>query len=121
MTPYNKAVRMFKIVFEAFMRAKIDCFIEWTQASSKNNYLVNFLDSKNFQNLLSKQYNKSLKKCAATIIPNSNLMDEYDEMLSDPTENGPSAAFWMYLIYMIQIFLNFQKSIKTSIWKLHLQ
>ena len=39
---------MFKIVFEAFMRAKTDCFIEWIQASSKNNYLVNFLDSKNF-------------------------------------------------------------------------
>ena len=25
---YNNAVRMFKIVFKAFMRAKIDCFIE---------------------------------------------------------------------------------------------
>ena len=48
-------------------------------------------------------------------------MDEYDEMLSDPTENGPSAAFWMYLISMIQIFLNFQKSIKTGNWQLHLQ
>ena len=69
MAHYNNAVRMFKIVFEAFMRAKIDCFIEWIQASSEDNYLVNFLESKNFQNLLSKQDNESLKQCVATIIP----------------------------------------------------
>ena len=50
---YNNAVRMFKIVFEAFIKAKINCFIEWIQASSKGNYLVNFLDSENFQSLLS--------------------------------------------------------------------
>ena len=48
-------------------------------------------------------------------------MDGYDEMLSNPTENGPSVAFWMSLISMIQIFLNFQKSIKAGIWQLHLQ
>ena len=35
---YNNAVRMFKIVFESLMRAKIDCFIEWIQASSRDNY-----------------------------------------------------------------------------------
>ena len=35
---YNNAVSMFKIVFESFMRAKIDCFIEWIQASSRDNY-----------------------------------------------------------------------------------
>ena len=50
------------------MRGKIDCFIEWIQASFKDNYLVNFLESKNFQNLLSKQDNESLKQYAATII-----------------------------------------------------
>ena len=48
-------------------------------------------------------------------------MDGYDEMLSDLTENGLSAAFWMSLISMIQIFLNFQKSIKTGNWQLHFQ
>ena len=90
---YNNAVRMFKIEFEAFMGAKIDCFIEWIQASSKDNYLINFLESENFQNLLIKQDNESLKQCVATIVPIANLMDRYDEMLSDPTENGSSAAF----------------------------
>ena len=90
---YNNAICMFKIVFEAFMRPKIDCFIEWIEASTKDNYLVNFLESENFQNLLSKQGNKSLKQCVATIIPIANLMDGYDEMLSDHPNNGPSAAF----------------------------
>ena len=114
---YNNAVRMFKIMFEAFMRAKIDCFIEWIQDSSKDNYLVNFLESENFQNLLSKQDNESLKQCIARIMPIANHMDGYDEMLSDPTENGPSAAFWLSLISIIQIFLNFQKSIKAGNWQ----
>ena len=118
---YNNAVRMFKIVFAAFMRAKIDCFIEWIKASSKDNYLVNFLESENFQNLSNKQDNESLKQCVATIMSIADLMDGYDEMLSDPTENGHSAAFWMSLISMAQIFLNFQKSIKTGNWQLHLQ
>ena len=112
---------MFKIVFEAFMRGKIDCFKEWIQASSKDNYLVNFLESENFQNILSKQDNESLKQCVATIMSIANLRDEYDEMPSDSRENGPSAATWMYLISMIQIFLNFQKSIKTNNWQLHFQ
>ena len=118
---YNNAARMFKIVFEAFMRAKIDCFIEWIKASSKDNYLVNFLESENFQILLSKQDNESLKQCVATIMSIADLMDGYDEMLSDPTENGHSAAFWMFLISITQIFLNFQKSIKTGNWQLHFQ
>ena len=118
---YSNAVRMFKIVFEAFLRAKIDCFIEWIGASSNENYLVNFLESENFQNLLSKQDTKSLKQCVATIMPIANLMDGYDEMLSDPTKNVPSAVFWMPLISIIQIFLNFQKSIKTGNWQLYLQ
>ena len=117
----NIPVRIFKIKFEAFMRAKIECFIEWIQATCKDNYLVNFLESEKFQNLLSKQDNKPLKQWVATIIPIANLMDGYDKMLSDPTENGPSTAFWMSLISMIQIFLNFQKSIKTDNWQLHLQ
>ena len=91
----------------------MDCF--------KDNYFVNCLESENFQNLLSKQDNESLKQCVATIIPIAKLMDGYDEMLSDPTEYGPSAAFWMSLISMIQILLNFQKSIKTGNWQLHLQ
>ena len=52
-------------------------------------------------------------------MPIANLMDGYDEMLSDTTENSPSAAFQMSLISMIQIFLNFQKSIKTENWQLH--
>ena len=34
----NNAVRMFKTVFEAFMRSKIDCFIEWIWAFSKGNF-----------------------------------------------------------------------------------
>ena len=104
---YDNAVRMFKMVFEAFMRAKIDSFIEQIQASSKDDYLINFLEFEDFQNLLSKEGSKSLKKCVATIMPIANLMDRYDEMLSDPTENVSSAAFLMYLISMIQIFSNF--------------
>ena len=67
----------------------------------QDNYLVNFLESENFQNILSKQDNESLKQCVATIMSIANLMDEYDEMLSDSRENGLSAAIWMYLISMI--------------------
>ena len=110
---YNNAARMFKIVFEVFMKAKIVCLIEWSQASSKDNYLVNFLESESLQNLLSKQDNESLKQCVVTIMPIANLMDGYDEMVLDPTAKGTSAALWMSLISMIQIFLNFQKLIKT--------
>ena len=55
---YNNAVRMFKIVFEVLIRVKVDCFIEWVEASLKDNYLGNFLESENFQNLLNKQDNE---------------------------------------------------------------
>lgn len=106
---YNIAARMFKIVLEVFMKAKIVCLIEWSQASSKDNYLVNFLESESLQNLLSKQDNESLKQCVVTIMPIANLMDGYDEMVLDPTAKGTSAALWMSLISMIQIFLNFPK------------
>ena len=40
----------------------------------------------NFQNLLRKQGNESLKQFSAIIMPITNLMDEYDEVLSDPTK-----------------------------------
>ena len=107
---YNNAVRMFKIIFEVFNKAKIDWFIEWILASSKYNYLVN---SENFQNFLSKQDNESLKQFNAVIMPITNLIDEYGNALGS-YKSGPSPAFWMSLISMIQIFLNFKKSIKTG-------
>ena len=39
----------------------------------------------------------------------------------DSEKYGPNSAFCMYLLKMIQTWLNFQNSVKTGDWPLHLQ
>lgn len=64
---------------------------------------------------------ESFASCVAKMSPITDLMEEFDEMLPDSDVNSPASAFWMFLISMIQTFLNFQKSIKVGNWILHLQ
>ena len=52
-------------------------------------------------------------------MPIANFMDGYDEMLSDLTENGLSAAFWMSLISDTNILelpeINKDRQLATSL------
>ena len=118
---YNNGVLAFGLVFDAFMRAKIDCLTEWIHTTEKNRILNEFLESQIFQNVNQLQNSKNLSSCIETMSPITDWMEDFHDMISNPDENGPNSVFWMSLLRMLQTFFNFQKSIKTGGWLLHLQ
>eukprot|EP00794_Sanderia_malayensis_P013591 gene13591-14999_t len=118
---YNNCMRIYKYLFDALTRLKIDRFEDWMakeeefqslQLFASSNELEHFIDdisSKNFHELLMKHDN---------IL---ELFNRYENHLSDHTAAGPMATFWQSFLEMINILFCFIRSLRIGDWHLHLE
>ena len=113
---YNYGIRIRKVIFEALKRAKLDVFEEWVQKEKKSNILTNFLECEAFTELIKKRestmFNIGLQSISALL----NTYDEFEIKIC----NGDS-MFWERFLDMVQILLDFVKSICLPDCNLHLQ
>ena len=112
-------MRIHHAVAEALTRKKIDSFIEWLKERNDSNILETFMSSKELKELQGEPTNESFKSCelAATRIINS--FEEFKQIIRN-AENSSMTAFWQSYLDMFELLLQFQKSIKSRNWKLHL-
>ena len=117
---YNFGVEISKIVFEALMRLKIESFEKWSQQKGKQHVLTSFRASDEFSQLMAKRtldtFSNSLEVCDEL----SNLFNTFDGEIR-AGKLGPMAQFWQSYLDMVQILLDFIKSIRQACWDLHLQ
>ena len=117
---YNYGIRICKVIFGALQRAKLDVFEEWVQKEKKSDILTNFLECEAFTELIKKiesiMSNAYLQGLSA-------LFDAYHgfEIKIGNGDFGPMAIFWQSYLVMVQILLDFVKSIRLPDWNLHLQ
>ena len=57
--------------------------------------------------------------CALAATRIINLFEEFEQIITNP-ENSSMAAFWQSYLEMFELLLQFQKSIKSGNWELHL-
>ena len=117
---YNRAVRVLKFVYEALQRLKFDTFEEWLLSQDKERHLTNFLESLEFNNLLKGRNTGTFQNSMNAFKEVFSLFQQFEAEVLDKTL-GPMALFWNSFIKMVQILLDYIKSIRTGDWDLHLQ
>ena len=95
-------------------------FEEWVQKEKKSNILTNFLECEAFTELIKKRESTMFNTCLQSL---SALFDTYDEFEIKIRNGdfGPKTMFWQSYLDMVQILLDFVKSIRLPDWNLHLQ
>ena len=111
---YNNVVLAFKHVFVALMGAKIDCFIDSIHNTEKSHILNEFLESQIFQNVYKLQNSETFSNCIETMLLITDLMDNSDDMVSNPDEYWPNSVFWMSLLRMLQTFFKSRLKLETG-------
>ena len=116
---YNNAMRVHYAVAEAITRKKIESFIEWLKKAKKIKHFDKFMSSQQIKMLLNNPNPESFESCVLAADKILKLLDEYEKILSD-VEVSPMAAFWQSYLEMFELLQQFQKSIKSGNWELHL-
>ena len=100
--------------------AKLDAFEEWIQKEKKSNILTNLLECEAVTELIKKRESTVFN---TGLLSRSALLDTYDEFEIKIRNGdfGPMAMFWQSYLDMVQIALDFVKSIRLSDCNLHLQ
>ena len=103
---YNYGIRICKVIFEALQRAKLDVLEE-----RKKEQHTNFLECEAFTELIKKRESTMFNTCLQSL---SALFDTYDEFEIKIRNGdfGPKAMFWQSYLDMVQILLDFVKSIR---------
>ena len=112
-------MRKHHAVAEALTRKKIDSFIEWLKKRNDRNILETFMSSKELEELQEEPTNEPFKSCELAATRIINLFEEFKQIIRNP-ENSSMTAFWQSYLDMFELLLQFQKSIKSGNWKLHL-
>ena len=86
----------------------------------KETILTNFLECEAFTELINKRESTMFNTCLQSL---SALFDTYDEfeIKIRNRDFDPMAMFWQSYLNMVQILLDFVKSIRLPDWNLHLQ
>lgn len=112
---YNRGLRIAKIVYEALQRVKLEVFENWLQNEGKDDILTEFIESETFTKLVDTRTPESF---AESLNVGNNLFataNEFDSKIRSG-EFGPMAAFWQSYIDMVQILLDFIRSIRLGIF-----
>ena len=117
---YNYGIRIFKVIFEALQRVKLDLFQEWLQKEKKSDILSNYLESEVFAELIKKRESSMFNTCLQSI---SALLKTYNEfeMKICNGDFDSMAMFWQSYLDMVQVLLDFVKSILLPDWNFCLQ
>ncbi|CAB4001853.1 Hypothetical predicted protein [Paramuricea clavata] len=117
---YNNAMRVLKYLYDAMKRHMIESFEQSVHNGHLERSYKDFIESAGLQKLISSPSKESLE----------TFRDDHQDVISHihAYENsllagslGPTASVWSSFLQMVQILLDFAKSIKLGDWKLHLQ
>ena len=117
---YNRAIRALKTVYEALQRVKINTFLEWLSSIGKSDVFKDFQESNEMKALLTSQDRPILDKATIKFHNLFQLIDQFDQKIVDG-EFGTMAMFWQSFVDMVQVLLDFIKSMRMRDWDLHLQ
>ena len=116
---FNNAMRVRHAVAEVLTRKIIDSFIEWLKKRNDINILETFMSLKEIKKLQEGSTNEFFKSCELAATRTINLFEEFEQTITNP-ENSPMVPFWQSYLEMFELLLQFQKSIKSGNWELHL-
>lgn len=116
---YNNAMRIHHSVAEAFTRRKIDGFTKWLTSRGNINELRELLSSEELKLLQKEPSPVTFQSCISKADATLKLFEEYESFITD-AESYPMASFWQSYLEMFELLLQFEKSIKSGNWQLHL-
>ena len=116
---YNSGIRICKVMFEALQNAKLDMFEECLQKEKKSNILTSFLECEFFTEPIKKRESTMFNTCLESISALHHTNDEFEIKI----HNGfpPMTMLWQSYLDMVQILIDFLKSISLPNWNLHLE
>ena len=98
----------------------LQTFEEWLHEKQKSQKLADFLESEEFSSLIQNRNNNNMKVTVERFHVLFALINEFDDLIQQNTF-GPMANFWESFIQMVQVLLDYIKSIPIGDWNLHLQ
>ena len=110
---------MLKVVYEAVQRLKIEAFEVWLIEQNRYEIFADFLESDVLWEFMQQRNHANLEICSQSFQPLFAEMEHFDETIQEG-QFGPTAVFWQSFLEMVQILLDFIKSIQIGDWSLHL-
>ena len=110
---------MLKVLFESLQRLKFEVLLDWRMERNCFNKYVEFMESDSITKLINERSPANLETCSLHFRSLFEAIEEFDGKLGDGTF-GPMACYWQSFIHMVQILLDFIKSIRSGDWSLHL-
>ena len=116
-------MRILKYLNEAVKKHMIDSFEQWKSDQTEqinemsDEDLVNSAELNSFLSSRTRQPLETLSQSHKEVV---EKIFAYEDSLSNGSL-GPTASVWSTFLQMVQILLNFARSIKLGDWKLHLQ
>ncbi|CAB4021754.1 Hypothetical predicted protein, partial [Paramuricea clavata] len=120
---YNNAMRIPKYLYNAIKRHLIDSY---EQSESDQPDLLSavsyeeLIDSEELQKFVSSPTQQSLDSLSKDHKEMIDEIHKYEASLLNGAL-GPTASVWSSFLQMVQILLDFARSVKLGDWKLHLQ
>ena len=116
---YNRTMRVFKIVYEALQRLKVDAFEHWLSAKGKFQILSSFKASPELRDLIKECTSQNYQSTLTVFNSIHELFDEFNNEI-DEGKLGPMAVFWNSFVKMTQLLLDYIKSMRIADWDLYL-
>ena len=118
---YNNAMRILKYLYEALRRHMLESFEQW-QSDQPDHHLGydQLVNSSEIKRFVSSPTRESLEE----VYEHHNEVVEEIHAYEDSLLGGlygPTASIWCSFLQMVQILLDFARSVKIGDWKLHLQ
>lgn len=79
--PYNYCIRKSKIVFEALLRLKLECFEKWLEREGKNNALYNLRVSYDFSKLMKDRNYKTSENGLKVVNALAQLYEKFNDSI----------------------------------------
>ena len=117
---YNNAMRVLKYLYDAMKRHMIESYEQSIHNGQLEISYKDFIESAGLQNLISYPSKESLETLRNDHQDVINHVHAYESSLLAGSL-GPTACVWSSFLQMVQILLDFARSIKLGDWKLHLQ
>ena len=114
-------MRIHKYVYETFMRYKIQSFEEWlVEVNDDSSPITKFKESKLLSELIRNPNNETLSPCLEEL--EKEVFELYERFENEiQNESGPTASYWNSYLDMVQTLLDYQRSLRTGDWDLHLR
>ena len=117
--PYNNALRIHFAAAKTITRKKVEKSEEWLHITNKYFVMERALESEEYKILCDKLTQESFITCVRSWSTLFELLDEFDEFCQD-YERSPLTAFWNSYLEMMQVLMNYMKSVKLGDWHLYI-